>query len=320
VPWLGPRLPPVTSYHRSFFQTASTQIAVALLAVAAVQSVTASELAKETPEPKANAPVWGQPFDDREIVRHLEAEGRKLLAAKRISPIRPVFRRCNLPLPAAGRQKLQSPQLASQAEAATVVLGEFFREEKQPEIQFASAAGGFFVGPRGTLVTSLHVISEKESRGFVAMTRDGRVFPIREAVAANPAQDLVALQLDSPETETFPSLSLAPAPAPLGAPIMVMSHPDEHFWMLTTGVISRNTVWRGERGDEFYTCITADYAKGSSGCPVLDDCGNVVGIVNNTESVYYDDDGKKKQMDLQMVIKNTTPGWVARTLFQPPTP
>ena len=32
--------------------------------------------------------------------------------------------------------------------------------------------------------------------------------------------------------------------------------------------------------------------------------GAVVGIVNNTESIYYDDDGKKKQTDLQMVVKN----------------
>ena len=40
--------------------------------------------------------------------------------------------------------------------------------------------------------------------------------------------------------------------------------------------------------------------------------GAVVGVVNNTESIYYDDDGKKRQTDLQMVVKNATPSWVLR--------
>lgn len=270
--------------------------------------------------PKPLAPAAGQPFDDREVLHYFEAEGRRLLAAKRVKAIQPAVRRCTMPLPAAGKQELDLPKIATCAEAATVVLGEFFVEENQPHIQFATAAGGFFVNPRGTILTSLHVVSEKASQGFVAMTRDGRVFPVREALAANPAQDLVVLQLDVPQGATFPALSLAPAAAPLGTPVFVMSHPNEHFWMLTTGVVSRNTAWRSGRGSEQYTSITADFAKGSSGCPVLDQRGNVVGVVNNTESVYYEDEGPKKQLDLQMVIKNTTPGWVARSLFEAPAP
>ena len=68
----------------------------------------------------------------------------------------------------------------------------------------------------------------------------------------------------------------------------------------------------------YAAAITADFAKGSSGCPVLDDRGAVVGIVNNTESIYYDDDGKKKQFDLQMVVKNATPSWLVRKMVTAP--
>jgi S1-C subfamily serine protease len=49
--------------------------------------------------------------------------------------------------------------------------------------------------------------------------------------------------------------------------------------------------------------ITADYAKGSSGAPVLDDTGSVVGIVSATNSIYY----TPPQKNLQMVIKSCIP-------------
>ena len=87
--------------------------------------------------------------------------------------------------------------------------------------------------------------------------------------------------------------------------------------MWTAGVVSRHTVVRDQTGEHFYTTITADFAKGSSGCPVLDESGNAVGVVNNTESIYYEDDGKRRQLDLQMVVRNVTPGWVVRKMFAP---
>ena len=286
------------------------------LAPCAAWSAGGAETPSDAPLPPAAPPKAGEPFDDREILQYLEAEGRRLLAAGRVRVLKSAPRVCSVPLGEDRRERLTLPELAARSEAATVVLGEFFKEPKKKEVEFASAAGGFVVNPTGAIVTSMHVVGEKNSRGFVAMMRDGRVFAVREALAADDVQDLVVLQLDLPDGQTLPALPLAAAPAPPGAPVAVMSHPDEHFWMLTTGVVARQTVWRGERGNEFYTTITADFAKGSSGCPVLDEYGNVIAIVNNTESVYYDNDGKKKQYDLQMVIKNATAAFVARELFR----
>ena len=52
--------------------------------------------------------------------------------------------------------------------------------------------------------------------------------------------------------------------------------------------------------------VTADFARGSSGAPIFDGLGNVVGMVASTISVYYDDeDGRQK--NLQMVLKNCVP-------------
>jgi S1-C subfamily serine protease len=264
------------------------------------------------------APVAGQPFDDREIELYIEAEGRKLLAADRIKKLTFDRRTCALKIDEPGAQKLAWPTVAARAEAATLVLGEFYRDTKSKELSFSVAAGAFVITESGACVTSLHVTKDRNSRGFCAMTREGRVFAVRETLAADAVNDLVILQLDIPAGTTLPALPLSAEPAPVGSSVVVMSHPDDRFYMLTTGTVSRHTVWRDTAGDEAFMTITADFAKGSSGCPVLDEHNAVVGIVNNTESIYYDDDGKRKQLDLQMVVKNTTPSWIVRKMIEKP--
>ncbi len=264
------------------------------------------------PEPRP--PVHGQPFDDREVSLFLEVEGRKLFLNGRCGKLVFDHRACGLPLSEVPDERLDWPAIAARAEAATVVLGEFFRDPKTKKDEFSTAAGGFLISASGACVTSLHVVNGKGARGFVALTRDGRVLPVREVLASDPIEDLAILQLDLPEGLLLPSLPLAPEAAPVGTAVGVMSHPDERFYLFTRGSVGRHTVWRERGGAEHFMSITADFAKGSSGCPVLDERGAVVGVVNNTESIYYDDDGKKRQTDLQMVVKNATPSWVVRSM------
>ncbi len=273
---------------------------------------------QKTPPPLVLPPQTGQPFDDRDMVGYLEQEGRKLLASSRVHRLKINQRRCELELSESGEEKLSLARIAGKAEEATLVLGEFFKDPKSKKIQFATAAGGFLISKTGACVTCLHVASDKESRGLVAMTRDGRVFAVKEAIAHDPVDDVLVLQLDLQEGTELPALSLAKEPAPVGAFVAVMSHPDERFYMLTTGNVARHSIWKESSGRSHFMSITADFAKGSSGCPVLDEQGCVVGVVNNTESIYYDDDGKKKQLDLQMVVKNVTPSWVVRRLVEAP--
>ena len=247
---------------------------------------------------------------------YFEAESQKLYAAKKVSPLHFDRHVCGLQTPApAAAENLAGPAIAARAEAATLVLGEFTREKKKREVSFNVAGGGFMIAP-GVCLTSLHVAKDKGSRGFCALTRDGRVFPVREVLAFEPVNDLVVLQLDLPEGVNLPTLPLAREPAPVGSPVFVMSHPDDRFFLLSTGYVARHTLWRTEAGVEAFMSITADFAKGSSGCPVLDEHGAVIGIVNNTESIYYDDDGEKKQLDLQMVVKNATPSWAVLPLIE----
>lgn len=273
---------------------------------------------KHTPSPvHARSPVPGQPFDDREVELYIKEQGQKLLEANRIKKLTLERHTCALQLTDPDNVKLTWPAVDARSEAATVVIGEFYHQGTSKQVDFSVAAGGFLITDTGACVTSLHVIKEKTSRGFCAMLRDGRVFPVKEALAVDAVNDLVIMQLDLPPDVRLPTLPLASAPAPVGSPIVVMSHPDDRFYMLTTGIVARHTIWRDNAGDQAFMTITADFAKGSSGCPVLDERGAVVGIVNNTESIYYSDE-PKKQTDLQMVVKNTTPSWIVRRMVTPP--
>ena len=312
----------------SFFFVMAAAAAFGALPVAVTaQSVskTAAEAVAEKGKPRRvpallqpRAPVAGQPFDDREVERYIEAQGLKLLSANRIKKLTFERHSCALQIQEPDNVKMAWPAVDTRAEAATLVIGEFYRPANAREMQFSVAAGAFIVTDSGACVTSLHVTKDRGSRGFCAMLRDGRVFPVREALAADPVNDLVILQLDLPPDVKLPTLPLASAPAPVGSPIVVMSHPDDRFYMLTAGIVARHTLWRDPAGDQSFMTITADFAKGSSGCPVLDERGAVVGIVNNTESIYYADDGHKKQTDLQMVVKNTTPSWIVRRMIVAP--
>ena len=65
--------------------------------------------------------------------------------------------------------------------------------------------------------------------------------------------------------------------------------------------------------------ITADFARGSSGAPVLDGSGRVVGIVASTRSIYYSKE-KGMEKNLQMVLKHCIPsGELLKLLPSPST-
>ncbi len=141
-----------------------------LLGIVAVSAL--SESAKKVPPPRvreagdsvARAPVAGEPFDDGELAEYFELEGRRLLKAGKVKPIEASPRRCSLRLASVPTQKRPLTETAPMVEQATVVIGEFYREEKA--LAFSSAAGGFLVSEDGAIVTSRHVVSEKDSLRF----------------------------------------------------------------------------------------------------------------------------------------------------------
>lgn len=216
---------------------------------------------------------------------------------------------CQLTLPEAKPLVADAAELYQKARTSVVIVAGVFKCQRCDNWH-ASPASGFVIADGGTIVTSHHVIAEKNQKTFVVMTSDGRVLPVARVLAGNRHDDLAILQVDA---EGLTPLPLG-QPVPVGSPAHVLSHPASHFYSLTSGVVSRYTKVQAEGKAVDTLQITADYARGSSGAPVLDAHGQVIGVVRSTESIYYSVEGDR-QKNLQMVFKMCVPAAGIRRLI-----
>jgi len=165
---------------------------------------------------------------------------------------------------------------------------------------------GWVIDPRGRIVTNHHVLEDKQADELGVMTFDGLVFAVRGVLAADREGDAVILEID-PGDEKLPALVLADA-AKTGEAIRVIGHPDGRFYSLSEGIVSR--VFAEAVGEDkvrrTWLTVTADYGAGSSGAPVLNSTGKVVGMVSSTAALLADaEDGKEPAAeDVQMVFRD----------------
>jgi S1-C subfamily serine protease len=107
------------------------------------------------------------------------------------------------------------------------------------------------------------------------MTRDGKMYPITEILAADKSADLAIVRINASD--------LTPAPLsegdPLGSPVTVISHPGGNYFSLTLGHISRYWTTTAQGRSGLRMTITADFADGSSGGPIFNANGSVTGVV-----------------------------------------
>jgi S1-C subfamily serine protease len=216
------------------------------------------------------------------LLSYLEMTSTNLLREGRIETNllqRALSATCELELAAASPRTLAPEELSKSVEMAVAVIGRLVAT--RDGVHLNDTATGFFISESGALVTCWHVVNWDKIRGLTAMTRDGRVCPVRGVLAVSTNFDLVILQVDG---SGFTALPIAP-PAPQGAPVWVLGHSIPWYYMLTTGIVSG--YYTIARGDDPVTVmdITAAFANGSSGAPVVNDHGAVVGIAKHRQTV-----------------------------------
>ncbi|OWU64469.1 MAG: hypothetical protein CBB60_009670 [Armatimonadetes bacterium Cent15-Ar3] len=130
---------------------------------------------------------------------------------------------------------------------------------------------GFLVSADGKLITNFHVIENAASA--VAKAENGGLFPVEGVLASDPKNDLVLLKIKGKE---LPFLTLGKSEnIEVGTRIAVIGSPLGLEGTLSEGIVS---AVRELMGDMKVLQVTAAISPGSSGSPVLNVKGEVVGV------------------------------------------
>ena len=160
----------------------------------------------------------------------------------------------------------QSPQqIAEKALASTVLL-----VMEDASGQLLSFGSGFFVR-NGQVATNLHVI-KGASRGYAKLVSQKTKYDIEGITAVDAERDLVILKISVPGAQAIPFGDSDVVQ--VGSPIYAVGNPRGLEGTFSQGIISsiRNV------GTDKFLQLTAPISPGSSGGPVLNNKGQVIGV------------------------------------------
>jgi hypothetical protein len=174
-------------------------------------------------------------------------------------------------LPSLPKQKEESieslPSLIKRIEPSTVIV--FTYDDKG---EFLRLGSGFFISQNGDIITNYHVLQGASSAEV--KTSDDKTYPITYIVVKDEQSDIIRLSVDIPSKYVH-SLSLSATVPEVGERILVYGSPLGLEKTVSDGIIS---AIREVPGYGKLIQITAPISPGSSGSPVLNMKGEVIGI------------------------------------------
>jgi S1-C subfamily serine protease len=167
-----------------------------------------------------------------------------------------------------GEHKDELPGLVKRIQPAVVTVIAY---NAQGEALFQGT--GFFIAPGGCFLTNCHVLAQA-ARAEVR-TAEGRCYPVRGVVTADRNWDLVVAAVASPPEGVY-GLDITPDIPEVGERVAVVGSPLGLEQTLSDGVVS--ALRRTSAGH--YLQISAPVSTGSSGSPVINMKGEVVGVAS----------------------------------------
>jgi Tfp pilus assembly protein PilF len=138
----------------------------------------------------------------------------------------------------------------------------------------ANLGTGFFIDKAGTLVTNHHVLLGKFNAEI--RTADGSTYPIKTVIAENQATDLIKVRVDIPP-EKVHWLPVGAEPPLVAQHVVVVGSPMGLEQSVSDGIVSSVREIPGL--GTFYQ-MSAPISPGSSGSPVVNLQGKVVGVAS----------------------------------------
>ncbi len=159
------------------------------------------------------------------------------------------------------------PSIVKRIAPSTVIV---FAYDNKGE--FLKLGSGFFISQNGDIITNYHVLQGASSAEV--KTSDGKTYPITHIVAIDKQSDIIRLSVDIPSKYVH-SLSLSETVPEVGERILVYGSPLGLEKTVSDGIVS---AIREVPGYGKLIQITAPISPGSSGSPVLNMKGEVIGV------------------------------------------
>ncbi len=131
---------------------------------------------------------------------------------------------------------------------------------------------GFFYNDKGDIITNSHVLAKNTTAKI--KTESGDIFAVESIIERDEQNDIARARTGI--TQKSPFLKVSPSPPAVGAKIIVAGSPKGFEQTIAEGIVS---AWRKIPGKGKVLQISAPISPGSSGGPVLNMNGEVVGIV-----------------------------------------
>lgn len=157
-------------------------------------------------------------------------------------------------------------------------------KEKEKEWVEGSYATAWVAAADGVLVTNWHVFEDlDESEVFGVVDCKGNVYPVIDFLGGDKVADVAIVRIKAKGLKPLP---LADTYAEIGSWVGVLGHPGDNYFVFTQGTVTRYSTNKNDNGkQERWMGLTAEFAGGSSGSPVLNNHGAVVGMAAMTITI-----------------------------------
>lgn len=137
-----------------------------------------------------------------------------------------------------------------------------------------NCASGFFISADGTIVTAAHAV--QGARDIFVRISNGAIFPVEAVAALDSALDVAVLKVSG---HGLPALKLADSDRiTVGEGVVTIGSPFGFENSVSTGIVSGIR----RQGDHVLIQTTASISPGSSGGPLLNQSGEVIGIATSS--------------------------------------
>ena len=295
--------------NRSKLMTGFVLVGVVLLSVAIggqvfrtdVDAQDSSTIAKG--KPKATAPIRASSQTNPEpafptfyvddVIEKLSVAVQELVDQKQVKTsedLRKHLDRTNFPIKfsSPNNQEVSSADLYRRTTESIFLVAGMTKPSEGEKAWKTAFSTAFAIHEDGILSTSAHVFDHDDiDDGVVVMDSKGRVFPVLEVLAIDRKADTSFFRIGTKGLKPLPLGKEAPP----GTPVRVIGHPGDSFYFFSAGHIANY-----ERDDDgaYWLNVTADFGQGSSGGPVMDESGNVVGQVSRTYTLYAGGDSSNR--------------------------